>query len=210
MSGVNDSGKNSVIVNEIVSAFIKMSPEDKTVALEKLIEASGSEQRWYLQNRLPDFLFRDFFTLLPDEVLEMILSYLDCMTLLKARQVSKLWNERLSSMPLSYVWQNVASDIGALRHEEEDAELLGSDGLFQDSHEWLRGCAFTHRVRGKIRKGSCFRPLKLSGLTKGFGDVQVTTVDYDVNGELMVAAVSSGMSSLCLYLFSMLSLDHDS
>ena len=65
-------------VTNVLSKFGQLSNGDKTEFIEMLLERNllGPDQKWHLQQKLPEFLFRDFFTLLPDEVLEV--STCDC------------------------------------------------------------------------------------------------------------------------------------
>ena len=60
-------------VSNVLSNFGQLSNGDKTEFIEMLLERNllGPDQKWHLQQKLPEFLFRDFFTLLPDEVLEV-------------------------------------------------------------------------------------------------------------------------------------------
>ena len=47
-------------LEKVVSQFSKLEPEQQTVALNQLISCCGSQQLWHLQQKLPDFLYRDF------------------------------------------------------------------------------------------------------------------------------------------------------
>ena len=47
-------------LEKVVSQFSKLEPEQQTVTLNQLISCCGSQQLWHLQQKLPDFLYRDF------------------------------------------------------------------------------------------------------------------------------------------------------
>ena len=64
--------------------------------IDALFDVCGPEQRWRLQQRLPELLFRDFLKDLPAELFDKVLCYLDGPNLLNCLKVSKVWNERLS------------------------------------------------------------------------------------------------------------------
>ena len=72
-----------------------LTEKDLDVVIDTLFDACGPEQRWKLQQRLPELLFRDFFKDLPAELLDKVLRYLDAPNLLNCLKVSKLWNQRL-------------------------------------------------------------------------------------------------------------------
>ena len=148
-------------VQGLVCQFSKLNNEDKSAFINEFLDVCGPDQKWQLQQKLPDFLFRDFFTLLPDEVLEMVLSYLDCMTLLRARKVSKLWQSRLSS--LKCVWQNEARLLGGMRTSPD-----------MSAKDWMNLCAFAIRTRNKIKSSSAFGSLSVNEIIKG--EAQVTSV----------------------------------
>ena len=44
----------------VVKQFSSLSSEEQTLTLNQLISCCGSEQLWHLQQKLPDFLYRDF------------------------------------------------------------------------------------------------------------------------------------------------------
>ena len=72
-----------------------LAEKDLDVVIDTLFDACGPAQRWKLQQRLPELLFRDFFKDLPAELLDKVLRYLDAPNLLNCLKVSKLWNQRL-------------------------------------------------------------------------------------------------------------------
>ena len=72
-----------------------LTEKDLDVVIDTLFDACGPAQRWKLQQRLPELLFRDFFKDLPAELLDKVLRYLDAPNLLNCLKVSKVWNQRL-------------------------------------------------------------------------------------------------------------------
>ena len=44
----------------VVKQFSSLEPDQQTVTLNQLISCCGSQQLWHLQQKLPDFLYRDF------------------------------------------------------------------------------------------------------------------------------------------------------
>ena len=72
-----------------------LTEKDLDVVIDTFFDACGPAQRWKLQQRLPELLFRDFFKDLPAELLDKVLRYLDAPNLLNCLKVSKLWNQRL-------------------------------------------------------------------------------------------------------------------
>jgi len=94
----------------LVSKFSGLSSDQQTLTLNQLIACCGSEQLWHLQQRLPDFLYRDFVSLLPPELTERIMSLLPARDLLACCLVSRLWRDRLTgSAPL---WLQLARRLG--------------------------------------------------------------------------------------------------
>merc|ERR1719228_2787094 len=112
--------KFSSWVDQLVETFSSLSCEEQTLTLNQLIAKCGSEQLWHLQHKLPDFLYRDFVSLLPPELTEKILSYLPPEGLLACCQVSRLWKERVGG--LQTLWLTQAKRVGCnttVRGEEE-------------------------------------------------------------------------------------------
>ena len=64
--------------------------------IDALFEVCGPEQRWRLQQKLPELLFRDFLKDFPAELFDKVLRYLDGPNLINCLKVSKVWNERIS------------------------------------------------------------------------------------------------------------------
>jgi len=94
----------------VVREFHNLTSVQQTKTLNQLITCCGSEQLWHLQQKLPDFLYRDFIQLLPPEITEKILKHLSPATLLKACRVSKLWNKTISEM--QQLWKKQCIMVG--------------------------------------------------------------------------------------------------
>ena len=59
------------MTDQVLGQFSSLSNSQKSEFVDQFLQYLGPDQKWQLQQRLPEFLFRDFFTLLPDEVLEV-------------------------------------------------------------------------------------------------------------------------------------------
>lgn len=62
------------MTDQVLGQFSSLSNSQKSEFVDQFLQYLGPDQKWQLQQRLPEFLFRDFFTLLPDEVLEVSLA----------------------------------------------------------------------------------------------------------------------------------------
>lgn len=129
-------------LEDIVKKFESLNSEEQTLTLNQLISSCGSEQLWHLQHKLPDFLYRDFVSLLPPEITEKILTYLPTTALLSACQVSKVWNDRLSSM--DQLWQRKADYLGSRMDpsvddwKKECVDALRVKHLLSGANAWLQ------------------------------------------------------------------------
>lgn len=88
----------------IVRQFNMLSSAERKITLEEILSCCTSDEISYIDQKLPDFLYRDFITCLPLELSERILTYLEVEELLKACRVSESWNTIISGMKL--VWRN--------------------------------------------------------------------------------------------------------
>ena len=89
----------------VVQTFSMLSIEQQTTTLNQLVKCCGSEQLQHMEQKLPDFLYRDFMQLLPPELTEKILFYLSTVDLLSCCQVSFLWKKRVSCCRSLWVLQ---------------------------------------------------------------------------------------------------------
>lgn len=116
-----DGGGFSDLVEWTVVRYQELNDLQQTAFLERLISHSRPRQRWYMLQRLPSLLLRDFLTLLPLEIVEHLLAYVDGASLLRCCRVSSAWNRIVSS--LTSVWRDkcvelgVRSDIGSVHLE---------------------------------------------------------------------------------------------
>ena len=109
----------------------------------QLISCCGSQQLWHLQQKLPDFLYRDFIHLLPPELTEKILSYLCPRDLLFSCSVSKLWRERIGS--LQKLWLETARRVGC--------NISRVSAVTQD---WRATCVEAMRLRSELVTGTAW------------------------------------------------------
>ena len=89
--------------SRLVKDFKRLSNKHQANVIDTLIQECGSEQKWRLQQKLPELLLRDFLKDLPAELLDKVLSYLDAPNLLTCLKVSRVWNERLT--PNVHLWR---------------------------------------------------------------------------------------------------------
>ena len=125
----------------------------------------------------------------------MVLSYLDCHTLLRARQVSTLWRSRLSQF--QYVWQRLAIQLGGAADLPEGGEPMAGEGADTsfDGQKWMRRCAFALRLRSKIKGGSCFASNIMNDVVRG-SEAQVTSIDVVEGGDTFVLALANRESHM--------------
>ncbi len=155
---MTDKDFATVWLPKLIRDFQRLNESQREAAIEELLENIGPREKWLLQNRVPDLLFRDFVTGLPMEILENVLSYLSCQDLLNCCQVSSSWNKILSGSGMPVVWRNRATQLG-LKHlnfeQNEDYKMFSLYGL---------------RLRDQLRRGHCFehcpKVLKVSEIVK--------------------------------------------
>ena len=97
-------------VPRTIRAYSSFTTDQKTTFLSKLLETMGHQEKYHLQTVLPELLFRDFITLLPNEILEKVLNFLTLQDLLNCCLVSKGWNKHLST--LDFIWKHQAFTLG--------------------------------------------------------------------------------------------------
>jgi len=135
----------------VVKQFSSLSSEEQTLTLNQLISCCGSEQLWHLQQKLPDFLYRDFVSLLPPELTEKILSYLPPSSLLSCCKVSRLWRDRVSCM--QQLWLVQARRVGCNTSLLEHAN--------QGEPDWKMSCVEALKLRNLL---DCGRAWSQEGL----------------------------------------------
>jgi len=140
-----------VWLESVVGQFSRLEPEEQSQTLTRLISRCGSHQLWLLQQKLPDFLYRDFVSLLPPELTEEILSYVSPADLLSCCSVSRLWKERLGS--LTSLWQ-------------EKARSVGCNVTVASDPDWRLSCVEALRVSSELDSGRAWSQEGLVNLVK--------------------------------------------
>lgn len=95
-----------------------MTDEERNLTIDCLIACSGASQLWHLHSKTTALLHRDFIKLLPIELREHLLSYLDGKALLACCCVSKTWNELISAS--SRVWLQACQKSGLVVSKDVD------------------------------------------------------------------------------------------
>lgn len=91
--------------------YSNLSDARRNLTIDSIIASSGSSQLSHLHAQTSLLLYRDFIKLLPVELKEHLLSFLDRKSLLACCCVSKTWNDVICAS--SRVWQQACqrSDI---------------------------------------------------------------------------------------------------
>jgi len=157
----------------IVRQFSALSSQEQTTTLTELISCCGSDQLWHLQQKLPDFLYRDFIQLLPPEIAEKILTYLCPASLLTSCQVSRVWNKRISGM--NALWRQKCRMIGCHPDSVWAEDVLMSDLKLEPELQLPTGvvspssklhCIKGLRLRQELCTGSAWQQEGLVNLVK--------------------------------------------
>ena len=164
-------------LDSVVKQFSSLEPEQQTTTLNQLISCCGSQQLWHLQQKLPDFLYRDFITLLPPELTEKILSFLCPRDLLYCCSVSKLWRERIGS--LQKLWQETARKVGS--NVTCMSPLTHCD--------WRVTCVEAMRLRSELDTGAAWSQDGLVNLVRAPG--RFSALDWD-QGHIAGGTADSG------------------
>ncbi len=147
VSAMTDKDFATVWLPKLIRDFQRLNESQREVAIEELLENIGPREKWLLQNRVPDLLFRDFVTGLPMEILENVLSYLSCQDLLNCCQVSSSWNKTLSGNGMPVVWRNRAMQLGLTVKTSDPG---------QSSEDFKKFSLYGLRLRDQLRRGHCF------------------------------------------------------
>lgn len=92
-------------IEDSMLKFLKNNHDKRKEFFEKFIRICEPDDILYLMNRLDDFK-KDFFVLLPGEILHIILEFLDWQSLLTCCLVSKEWNDKISNQ-YNKIWYNL-------------------------------------------------------------------------------------------------------
>lgn len=98
--------------------YSRLTDTERNLTIDYIIACSGSSQLLHLYAQTSMLLHRDFLKLLPAELREHLLSYLDGKSILTCCSVSKTWNEILSSSPR--VWQQACQRSGLIISKDID------------------------------------------------------------------------------------------
>ena len=135
----------------------ELNSEQKEETICSLIHILESKEKYLLQSSLPDLLYRDFIQLLPYELLERIIGFLEFEDILNCCKVSKLWNEKLTNF--SRIWKTQASNCLGLKTNLEDSEI----------GKWKDYAMFGRKWRHRLKNGTCFSHHSLSKLLTSVG-----------------------------------------
>ncbi|KFM69981.1 F-box/WD repeat-containing protein 2, partial [Stegodyphus mimosarum] len=105
-------------LQNVIDYYTNLSDAERNITIDYLISCSGSSQLCHLHAKTALLLYRDFLKLLPAELREHLLSYLDGKSLLICCYVSKTWNEIISSS--SRVWQQACQRSGLIINKDLD------------------------------------------------------------------------------------------
>lgn len=97
-------------LNLLKIQYQQLSDDERNATIDCLISTSGASQLWHLCNHIEQLRYRDFLKLLPPELRECVLCYLDGKSLLKACCVSRTWNQLISSS--TRTWQHACMSLG--------------------------------------------------------------------------------------------------
>ena len=141
---------------KFLDQFKDLDSDQKETTILSLLDILESKEKYILQSSLPNLLYRDFVNLLPYEILEKVLDYVEFEDILNCCMVSKSWNQRLSNF--SSVWKNRAIDMGL-----EIPESMNSRG------NWKEYALKGKRLRFGLKNASCFTHHSLSKLITSVG-----------------------------------------
>ncbi|GFS42943.1 hypothetical protein TNIN_192501 [Trichonephila inaurata madagascariensis] len=102
----------------VIEYYSNLSDVKRNFTIDSMIACSGSSQLSHLFAKTSILLYRDFIKLLPAELKEHLLSFLDGKCLLTCCCVSKTWNEFISSS--SRVWQDACQHSGLIVNKDID------------------------------------------------------------------------------------------
>ncbi|KAJ8021058.1 F-box/WD repeat-containing protein 2 [Holothuria leucospilota] len=135
-----------------------LSSEQRCLLLDQIITNCGAEQLKHLSNHLEGFLKRDFLKLLPPELGNYLLSWLDPQTLGRSCAVSKHWNKMISEC--DEVWEKNCRIIGYNSLEDEEDDVTSNNGV-----RWKAVYKTVLSQLKKLKDGSAFDSKTLRGHT---------------------------------------------
>ncbi|KAF0305215.1 F-box/WD repeat-containing protein 2 [Amphibalanus amphitrite] len=184
--GAEPGAEFAQFVDTTLARYTELNDQQQTAFLESLIAHSQPRQRWYMLHRLPSLLLRDFLTLLPAEIVEHMLSYVDGASLLRCCQVCHAWNRIISGLPA--LWRQkchllgTRTDLGSI-----DLEAVGG---------WKELFLCTQRTLWRMKTRQAFEKVSLKLPAEHGGKV----IALDHHGDQLVAA--SELSQLFVWRLS--------
>ena len=136
-------------LENIGQQFNSLSDSQRNETLDHLIDISDATQLYHLSEKLDRLLKRDFVVQLPQEIAFYLLSFLDPETLTVCCEVSRGWNDVISSC--REAWRSACHQVGAYVPESKDAAYYKE--LYQSTNL---------RVAG-LREANAFDSLLLYG-----------------------------------------------
>uniref|UniRef100_A0A2C9LXG6 F-box domain-containing protein n=1 Tax=Biomphalaria glabrata TaxID=6526 RepID=A0A2C9LXG6_BIOGL len=203
-------------LDAIITSYKHLSDDDKNTFIDTVVAASGPNQLLHLRKLLPDLVFRDFICFLPLEIVQKLLQYLDGQQLLKCCQVSKIWNERLNSLPIIWRWlaQRAGADVQASERSTVDkvrtelqsnflSESAFYKKLYLNTQTLLRG--LDHGMSIKINENFIEKDSwRITTLAYQFGNLVTGCDDHTVqiwsvpDGKLLKTIATHSVSCLRL------------
>ncbi|PIK41602.1 putative F-box/WD repeat-containing protein 2 [Apostichopus japonicus] len=159
-----------------------LSNQQKCSLLDQIIANCGADQLSHLSTHLEGLLKRDFLKLLPPELGNYLLSWLDPETLGRSCMVSKHWNKMISEC--DEVWEKNCRIIG-YNSTEEAEDLASSNGV-----RWKSVYKTVLNQLEKLKDSSAFDSKTLQGHT-----ARVYALNY-FNGK-----IASGSDDLTVRLW---------
>lgn len=98
------------MANALQEEFLKLEDGSRMGALLDLVKVCPSQQQLLFLEILQQHLHRDFISLLPDQLVENVLSYLTAADAINCTLVSKNWNKVIGGC--SKFWLQRAQDLG--------------------------------------------------------------------------------------------------
>nr|XP_054757351.1 F-box/WD repeat-containing protein 2-like isoform X2 [Lytechinus pictus] len=168
-----------------------LNNEQRCSALDCLIASSGDVQLRHLSTRLEGLLKRDFLRLLPKELANYLLSWLDPITLGRCCQVSHHWNKMVTEC--TEAWQQSCRVLGIQVPEDPDEGTCGS--RIKNGLHWKTVYQKALWRLKQLRDGSAFDSTTLQGHTARvyslhYRDGKVASVfsiDYSDKLDLLVS-----------------------
>ena len=150
-----ESDKFEVWHNQLARTFTEeLNDEQRCATLDHLIAASGANQLRFLSTKLEGLVKRDYLHLLPAELGNYLLAWLDAETLCRCCLVNKHWNKMVNDC--AQAWQNACC---RLRLNATEQELR----LDQNGRDWKAAYRdLVLRLR-QLREGFAFDSLTLRG-----------------------------------------------